>query len=128
MRALARGCVHGTSARLKPTTRNFRPSDKHWDWNRYRKDGDLYGKTPTNAEYGEAAQQALQASGFSPRDASYLAGRAASQRAEYGLLESDPVPRIPRAINQGRSSAERLRDRLREAGEVPSNSQAAADK
>jgi len=84
-------------------------------WNPYRPGGHLHGQTPTNAMYGEALQQALQAGELSPEEASYLASRAADQRAKYGLIESAAVPRIPNRMNQAPTAEQRLQDRLRES-------------
>ena len=67
-------------------------------WDQYRDGGSLEFKMPTNAEYGEAVQRALIASGFSPEQAFDLAGQAAAQRAAYPLSESAVVPHIPKAI------------------------------
>jgi hypothetical protein len=67
-------------------------------WEQYRRGSSLESKIPTNAEYGEAVKQALIASGLFPAQASDLAEQAAAQRVAYGLSESAPVPRIPRAI------------------------------
>jgi RHS repeat-associated protein len=86
------------------------PGTPHYDfhqsleqfWDQYRVGGDLYGSTPTNAQYGQALQQALQASGLSSSEASYLADQAAAQRTAYGLSDTAPVPRIPGRINQVR--------------------------
>ncbi|MBS0261989.1 MAG: IPT/TIG domain-containing protein, partial [Planctomycetes bacterium] len=64
-------------------------------WNQYRPNGSLFGKTPTNAQYGQALQQALEAGGLSPTQAAELAAQAARQRAAFGLLDDALVPRIP---------------------------------
>jgi hypothetical protein len=69
-------------------------------WNQYRRGGTFFQLTPTNAQYGQALQDALQASGYSPAQASDLAAQAAAQRAAYGLNELDQVPQIPGRINQ----------------------------
>jgi hypothetical protein len=50
-------------------------------WEPYRPGREQFGKKPTNATYGEAVKKALQAGGLSPEEATYLAGRAAEQRA-----------------------------------------------
>jgi hypothetical protein len=50
----------------------------------------------------EALQGSHVAGDYSPAQASELAARAAAQRAEYGLSETAPVPRIPRRLNQRR--------------------------
>jgi hypothetical protein len=76
---------------------NFHKSLEQF-WDQYRPGGSLQYKMPTNAEYGEAVRRALIASGFSPAQATDLAGQAAAQRAAYGLSESADVPRIPGAI------------------------------
>lgn len=64
--------------------------------------GPLHGSTPTNAQYGQALQRALEAGGLSPADAADLAAQAARQRAAYGILESAPVPNIPGRLPQRR--------------------------
>jgi YD repeat-containing protein len=69
-------------------------------WNQYRSGGIFEGQRPTNAQYGQALQQALQAGGYSRAQASNLAAQAATQRAAAGLAETDLVPRIPGRINQ----------------------------
>jgi len=69
-------------------------------WNQYRKGGELFGKTPTNAQYGQALENALKAGGLSPAEAAELAAQAARQRAAYGLLETAEVPNIPGRLPQ----------------------------
>jgi hypothetical protein len=64
-------------------------------WNQFRKGGKRFGQTPTNAEYGQALEQALRAGGYTPEEAASLAARAA-----YRLRPSDPVPRMPGRVNQ----------------------------
>src|SRR5208337_5291756 len=49
-------------------------------WEPYRRGGELYGQVPTNAQYGEALHNALQAAGYSPAQAADLANQAATQR------------------------------------------------
>jgi hypothetical protein len=71
-------------------------------WNQYRKGGSLYPNKPTNADYGDAVRGSLVAGHHSPEQASELAAQAAAQRADYGLGETAPVPRIPRRLNQQR--------------------------
>lgn len=46
-------------------------------------------QVPTNADYGQALQQALQAGGYSPARASDLASQAEEQRATFGLSDTD---------------------------------------
>jgi hypothetical protein len=65
-------------------------------WSQYRPGGSLYFAKPTNANYGEALRDSLVAGNYSPKQASELAARAAAQRAEYGLSETEYVPRIAR--------------------------------
>jgi hypothetical protein len=67
-------------------------------WDPFRAGGSLEGDMPTNAQYGEASRRALIASGFSDAQASELEARAAAQRAENGLVESNSVPNVPIAI------------------------------
>jgi hypothetical protein len=69
-------------------------------WDQYRPNRTLFGSVPTNAEYGQALQNALQAAGYSPPQAADLAAQAAAQRAAYGLPETAPVPRVPGRLNQ----------------------------
>ena len=84
------------------------PGTPHYDfhssledfWDQYRPGGALEGLRPSNAEYGMALQDALQAGGYSPAEAADLAAQAAAQRVGYGLGPNDPVPRIPGRINQ----------------------------
>jgi RHS repeat-associated protein len=71
-------------------------------WNQYRPGGILEGQRPTNAQYGQALQQALEAGGYSPAQAADLAAQAAAQRSAAGLPETAPVPRIPGRINQAK--------------------------
>jgi len=67
-------------------------------WDQYRPGGDLEWTKPTNAEYGKAIRQAMIAAGLTSARASEVAARAAAERAARGLIDSDPVPRIPTAI------------------------------
>jgi hypothetical protein len=71
-------------------------------WSQYRRGGSLYPSRPSNANYGEGLRGSLIAGDYSPAQASELAARAAAQRADYGLSETAPVPRIPRRLNQRR--------------------------
>jgi len=71
-------------------------------WDQFRRGGNRYPSTPTNAEFGEAARQSAIAAGFSPAQASDLAAKAVAERATYGLSETAAVPRIPGRINQKR--------------------------
>ncbi len=85
------------------------PGSAHFDfhsaledfWARYR-NGDLSSQIPTNAQYGAALKAALIRAGASPKQAESWAEQAAQQRIAHGLLESDPVPRIPRRLPQAR--------------------------
>lgn len=69
-------------------------------WDPYRNNGGHEGRIPTNAMYSEALQRALQSAGRSPEEASYLARQAATQRAKYGLRETDPVSRVPNRLER----------------------------
>lgn len=68
--------------------------------NRYRRGGDLFGSTPTNAQYGVATEKALIQGGYSQTEAADMAAQAAAQRASYGLSPSAPIPRVPGRLNQ----------------------------
>jgi hypothetical protein len=69
-------------------------------WQQYRKGGALFGKTPTNGEYGRALRDALSKAGFDPKTVGQLVKEAAANRAAYGIRENDPVPRIPSRLPQ----------------------------
>jgi hypothetical protein len=71
-------------------------------WNQYRPNGSLFGQRPTNAQYGLALRQALEAAGLSTVQAAELAAQAAIQRRALGLLDDALVPRIPRRLPQRR--------------------------
>jgi len=71
-------------------------------WNQYRPNGSLFGQRPTNAQYGLALRQALEAAGVSTVQAAELAAQAAIQRRALGLLDDALVPRIPRRLPQRR--------------------------
>jgi hypothetical protein len=64
-------------------------------WNQYRSNASLVGQHPTNPQYGQALQQALEVRGLSPAEAAELAAQAAYQRLGYGLLDDALVPRVP---------------------------------
>src|SRR5215471_1248697 len=64
-------------------------------WKPYQKGGAQFPDKPTNAQYGQALEEALKEAGVSPREASEFANQARTQRNEYGLSESDKVPRVP---------------------------------
>jgi hypothetical protein len=69
-------------------------------WNQYREGGPLFGQTPTNAQYGQAAQQSLLDAGLSPADAVRYAEVARQQRLANGQADAVEVSKIPRAISQ----------------------------
>jgi hypothetical protein len=69
-------------------------------WRPYRKGGELWGKMPTNAQYGDALEEALIRGGYTRRQAAQIAERAAAHRAAYGLEPSAEVPRIPNRLPQ----------------------------
>jgi RHS repeat-associated protein len=81
------------------------PGSPHYDfhqslnqfWRPYQRGGELFGKVPTNAEYGQALEEALRTSGLSSTEVSQLSALARAQRLRYGLSETSPVPRVPRA-------------------------------
>jgi len=66
----------------------------------YREDGSLFGERPTNKEYDDAVNQALQDAGLTPNEAQRLTDSAAQNRQAFGLKSNDPVPRIPGRIHQ----------------------------
>jgi YD repeat-containing protein len=69
-------------------------------WNDYRKGGVSFGETPTNAQYGQAVKQSFEQAGIRSYEAQRLSDLAARSRDAYGLKATDPVPNIPRKINQ----------------------------
>jgi len=71
-------------------------------WTPYRKGGNLFGKRPTNAQYGAAVERALVQSGYSPSQAAGVANQAATHRLSYGLTPTMPVPRVPGRLPQVR--------------------------
>ena len=91
------------NAFTEPGTPHF---EFHWSlegfWNQYRRGGASFGSSPTNAQYGQALRQALEAAGLSPAEAAELAAQAARQRAAFGLLDDAFVPRIPGRLPQRR--------------------------
>ena len=68
----------------------------------YRADGELFGASPTNAEYGAALKNSLIQAGFSPQQAASIGDQAAAQRAAYGLNPQDAIPRVPGRLSQVR--------------------------
>ena len=64
-------------------------------WRPYQRGGSLEGTAPTNAQYGAAQVNALQAAGFNQRQANAIEVRAAVQRVQSGLTSQAEVPRIP---------------------------------
>jgi hypothetical protein len=85
----------------------FEPDTPHYKfhqvlegfWDQFRT-GTRKGTRPTNAEYGNALWKALRYAGFSTEETANLVGQAAKQRIAAGLIETEPVPRIPKRINQ----------------------------
>ena len=65
-------------------------------WDKYRKGGKLYGKTPTCEEYGRALEGALEYVGKHTDDeVKALSAVAHLERRDAGLYWYDPVPDIP---------------------------------
>ena len=71
-------------------------------WAQFRPGGARAGMRPTCGEYDGAIREALAASGFDGGTVSALADFAASNRRDYGLLDSSLVPRVPGPLNQKR--------------------------
>ena len=69
-------------------------------WDQYRKGGALEGMVPTVGQYDSALRSALGSSGYNGAEINNLADLAAANRAQYGLSNSDLVPRVPGRINQ----------------------------
>lgn len=69
-------------------------------WNQYRKGGEFFGSLPTNIQYGNAVTNALKSSGLKSSEAGTLSNQAAQNRAFYGIVETDTVPRIPSRLPQ----------------------------
>jgi len=67
-------------------------------WDQFRDDGSRREEMPTIAEYHQATQKALVASGFTPEQASYLVEKAANDFTSKGISLSEQVPEIPIAI------------------------------
>ncbi|MBW6525825.1 hemagglutinin repeat-containing protein [Sphingomonas sp. RHCKR7] len=74
-------------------------------WSPYRKGGNFYGMTPTNEQYSAAVDKALIQSGLSATQARDVAGQAADQRTNFGLVPSMPVPRVPDRLPQTKNDA-----------------------
>ena len=69
-------------------------------WDSYRKGGDLFGEVPTNSQYGDAIEQALNEVGINGLETQRLSDLANTNRELYGLMPEDIIPRIPRKIYQ----------------------------
>jgi hypothetical protein len=69
-------------------------------WDQFRPGGARAGQTPTCGEYGTAANEALQAGGFTPAEAAAIEATARANRQSYGLSDADPVPRVPGRMGQ----------------------------
>jgi hypothetical protein len=67
-------------------------------WDQFRPGGSREWEKPTHAEVGEAGRRAFIYSGFSPEQASDLAGQGAAQRAAFRISETARVREIPKAI------------------------------
>lgn len=76
----------------------------HWKFHKslddffepYRRGGALWGQKPTNAQYGEAMQQALLDAGEDLHNATLWASIARAERLFYKFADNAKVPRIPR--------------------------------
>lgn len=71
-------------------------------WNQYRRGGSKFLDLPTNSEYHNALVQSLEYAGLTPIEAKQAAEKARQQRLDYGLGDSQKVPRLPGRINQKR--------------------------
>ncbi len=69
-------------------------------WDQFRDGGTRFGDRPIVGEYNQAVRQAATDAGFSPGQADIMEGMARLNQQDYGLLDSDPIPRIPGRINQ----------------------------
>jgi hypothetical protein len=69
-------------------------------WNKFRRGGINFGKTPSNLAYTRALMASMSAAGFDG-DAVYKIVRSAiKNRVNFNLLGGEEVPRIPGRINQ----------------------------
>ena len=68
-------------------------------WNQYRKGGELYGISPTMAEYNVALEKSLIDAGLTPNQAKDVVSKAIEQQISYGLTAEKFVPRIPGKMN-----------------------------
>ena len=68
-------------------------------WNQYRKGGELYGISPTMAEYNVALEKPLIDAGLTPNQAKDVVSKAIEQQISYGLTAEKFVPRIPGKMN-----------------------------
>lgn len=69
-------------------------------WNQYRRNGDKYGKKPTNLEYSTALAESLEAAGYDRNESLYLTESAIRDQLEHNLRGEDTVPRVPNPIGQ----------------------------
>ena len=68
-------------------------------WGQYRKGGELYGISPTMAEYNVALEKSLVDAGLTPNQAKDVVSKAIEQQISYGLTAEKFVPRIPGKMN-----------------------------
>ena len=68
-------------------------------WDQYRKGGELYGISPTMAEYNVALEKSLIDAGLTPNQAKDVVSKAIEQQISYGLTAEKFVPRIPGKMN-----------------------------
>ncbi|WP_162523163.1 hypothetical protein, partial [Clostridium estertheticum] len=68
-------------------------------WNKYRNNGDLFGKNPAMVEYNKALYESLQNAGLNKEQSISAMRGAVKQQLDYGLTSKMDVPRIPGKIN-----------------------------
>ncbi len=69
-------------------------------WDQYRKNGDLYGKMPTNTQYTQALKRSLESAGLPSNQVNDAVKYSIQNRVKHGALGGMDVPRIPRKMGQ----------------------------
>jgi hypothetical protein len=87
-KAVAHHLSHADHAAFHRSLRAF--------WRPYQKNGALYGRSPTNAQYASALRAALREAGVHGMELGRLLGWAAAERRAHGFLPHMEVPRVPR--------------------------------